>query len=488
MMNRRVKGALALVLAAAMIIPAAGCGKKDKSKDKVVLEILDSDTARTEGYLDKLLAAFNEKYADQGIETVDANMHEFTNLAEDGPNGCGPDIEYQANDVLMKFASGKHIAKINPVDYECYGKVPQEAWDAFKITVDGEEAYCGVPVNVDEPMLFYRKDKLPDNWESDWDDDKNSVPDFLENWNDLYAYSKLLRDTDESTSKTEQYGLLAALSDYYMSSYFLFSYDSYVFGFDGKTYDTEDIGVNSGNSAKGMLLMKDFAELMTEGCADASIKTGRYEFVADGTAFCSISTPNTYSLFYDKLAAVYEAEGLSETEAKDKAKENLVMTEIPGKLPADGNITQDSSEVKEWTESVCMGGISGYAISSYTKHPKECALFIDFATSYDQVASRTEELGIAPVRSDAAGEGDVTQMIFDNLKNGEIYLMPPVSELSSVWDPIQTLMADVTLDAFRKIKGQVEKYPDVEHMQDALDTTAKTIYDKIYTLADEGEK
>ncbi len=487
MMNRKLKSIIALSLAATMIIPVAGCGKKKSTGDTIVLEILDSDTARTEGYLDELIQAFNEKYADQGIQAVDANMHEFTNLAEDGPNGCGPDIEYQANDVLMKFASGKHIAKINPEDYECYDTVPAEAWEAFKITVDGETAYCGIPVNVDEPMLFYRKDKLPDNWETEWDDDKNGVADFLENWNDLYAYSKHLRDTDTSDSKTEQYGLLAALGDYYMSSYFMFSYKSYVFGFDGTDYDTKDIGVNAGDSAKGLLLMKDFAELMTEGCADASIKTGRYEFVADGTAFCSISTPNTYSLFLDKLAAVYEGEGCSKEEAVTKAKENLVMTEVPGKLPADADITKDSSEVKEWVDSVCMGGISGYAISSYTKHPKECAMFIDFATSYDQVELRTDELGIAPVRSDVAEKSDITSMIFDNLANGEIYLMPPVSELSSVWDPIQTLMADVTLDAFRKLKGQIEKYPDENSMQEALDTTAKTIYDKIYTLADEGE-
>ena len=65
-----------------------------------------------------------------------------------------------------------------------------------RITFDGKTYTCGIPVNIQEPMLYYRKDKLPADWETKWDKNGNKTPDFLENWNDLYAYSKYLRDTD----------------------------------------------------------------------------------------------------------------------------------------------------------------------------------------------------------------------------------------------------------------------------------------------------
>ena len=49
-----------------------------------------------------MINAFNEKYAEYGIVAVDANMDQYSNLADDGPYGYGPDVLYQANDSLMK--------------------------------------------------------------------------------------------------------------------------------------------------------------------------------------------------------------------------------------------------------------------------------------------------------------------------------------------------------------------------------------------------
>ena len=59
--------------------------------------------------LKELITAFNEAYADQGITAVDANMDQYLDLANDGPYGYGPDALYQANDVIMQYAKGKHI-------------------------------------------------------------------------------------------------------------------------------------------------------------------------------------------------------------------------------------------------------------------------------------------------------------------------------------------------------------------------------------------
>ena len=231
-----MKGGKKIVTAAAivsMIIPVlSGCGSESVSQDAdgtITLRILENDTAKEKGYLDELINAFNEAYADKGIQVVDANMDEYSDLAENGPYGYGPDVLYQANDKLMTYAEDKHLLAVNPEEFECFDYTSEAAWNAFEINVDGEVYTCGIPINDQEPMLFYRNDKMPENWESEWDDNQNGVADFFENWNDLYKYSKHLRDTDSSANGDSQYGYMSSLNNLYLNSNFLFSYGAYVF-------------------------------------------------------------------------------------------------------------------------------------------------------------------------------------------------------------------------------------------------------------------
>lgn len=498
-MNRKIAKAIATGMVFSMTAGLAGCGsstaesetvsgKTEAAAEQIVLHILENDTAKSEGYLQELLDAFNAAYADKGIQAVDANMDEFTDLATNGPYGYGPDVLYQANDKLMTYAEDKHIIPLSVEEFECYAQIPKEAWDAFKMTLDGKEYYCGVPVNIQEPMLFYRTDMLPEDWESAWDKNSNQKPDFLENWNDLYAYSKLLRDTDTSANQDGQYGFMASLNNLYLSSEFVFSYGGYVFGEkeDG-TLNAEDIGFAAGNTIAGMGALKQMAGLMNEGCIDDTITLNRYEKLADGSYFCTVSTPDTYSLFIEKLALHYEADGLSKEEAQNKAKENLQMVELPALMPANGDLSSASEAMSEtdWVSTVVMGGVNGYGISSYTKHREACVEFVNFATSYEMIKTRADMLGIAPTRSDVAKEcGDTTDMIFTSLSEGRIYLMPSIKAVDQIWVPTQTVMGDIAKDAFREKKGEAAKYVSEDDFKDALETVNKNIYDAVYTLAE----
>lgn len=498
-MNRKIAKAIATGMVFSMTAGLAGCGsstaesetvsgKTEAAAEQIVLHILENDTAKSEGYLQELLDAFNAAYADKGIQAVDANMDEFTDLATNGPYGYGPDVLYQANDKLMTYAEDKHIIPLSIEEFECYAQIPKEAWDAFKMTLDGKEYYCGVPVNIQEPMLFYRTDMLPEDWESAWDKNSNQKPDFLENWNDLYAYSKLLRDTDTSANQDGQYGFMASLNNLYLSSEFVFSYGGYVFGEkeDG-TLNAEDIGFAAGNTIAGMGALKQMAGLMNEGCIDDTITLNRYEKLADGSYFCTVSTPDTYSLFIEKLALHYEADGLSKEEAQNKAKENLQMVELPALMPANGDLSSASEAMSEtdWVSTVVMGGVNGYGISSYTKHREACVEFVNFATSYEMIKTRADMLGIAPTRSDVAKEcGDTTDMIFTSLSEGRIYLMPSIKAVDQIWVPTQTVMGDIAKDAFREKKGEAAKYVSEDDFKDALETVNKNIYDAVYTLAE----
>lgn len=485
---KRIVGA---TLVAVMLTACGGCGKEasdGKETETIVLRILENDTAKKEGYFQELLDAFNEAYKEKGIKAVDANMDEYSNLAENGPYGYGPDVIYQANDKLMTYAEDKHILPIDIESLDCYEQIPKEAWDAFRINIDGEVYCCGVPVNIQEPMLFYRADKMPENWQSEWDDNKNGVADFFENWNDLYAYSKYLRDTDTSANKDSQYGFMSSCNNLYLNGEFLFSYGAYIFGEneDG-TLNTEDIGLSNGDAVWGLMALRQMAALMNEGCIDDTVTLNRYEKIADGTYFCAVSTPDTYSLFLEKLSLQYQKEGISEADADKKAKDNLMMIELPNLMPKDGDLSKDSARMKEddWVDTIVMGGVNGYGISSYTKYREACMEFVDFATGYSMIKTRMDMLGIAPTRQDVAKEsGGVTDMIFQSLSEGKIYLMPSVKAIDQVWVPAQTLMGDIAKDPFRVNNGYRAKYPTIKEIADAIVKVDSDIYDAIYTLAE----
>lgn len=436
----------------------------------VTIRVLENDTAIAEGYFQEVIDAFNEAYAEYGIVAVDANMDQYSNLADDGPYGYGPDVLYQANDVLMKYVEGKHIYPIPVQSLEGYDKIPQTAWDAYKTEIDGVTYYMGVPVNVQSSMLYYRKDLLPENWETEWDKDGNKIPDMVENWNDMYRYSKSIVEKGEG-----KYGYMRSLYDVYFSSGFLFSYGGYVFG-DNNT-NAEDIGFAAGNAEIGANVLLQQAGLMNEDCIDDSVTVSAYSKLADGTYFATMTTPDVSSLFMRELILEYESEGLSKEEAEAKAEENLVITDVP-KLPASGDLTEENPEL---IPLKAMGGVNGYAISAYTKAPNACLAFVEFASSYDMIMKRHEALGIVPARSDAAeAVGGVSEIIYKNLDEGNIVVMPSIRAVEQIWTPAQTFFQDLAKDAFRTTD---KKYETLEQIKAGLEAVDKQIYDAVHTLA-----
>lgn len=439
-------------------------------EENVTIRVLENDTAISKGYFKNLIEAFNEAYADYGIVAVDANMDQYLDLANDGPYGYGPDVLYQANDVIMQYVEGKHIYPLPVEQLECYNQIPEAAWQAYQTEVDGTTYYCGVPVNVQAPMLYYRTDLLPEDWEETWDADGDKVPDMAEYWNDMYEFS-----VERHEENPAQYGYMKSLYDVYFSSGFLFSYGAYVFG-NGNT-DPSDIGFSAGEAEKGAWVLSQLATVMNEECIDDTITTNAYSKLADGTYFATITTPDMYSTFLDELAAAYEAQGMSAGDAKEQAKQNLVMTSLP-KLPESGDLTEENPT---YIEMDSMGGINGYAISAYTKAPNACLAFIDFATSYEMMVMRSELLGIAPAREDAAeAAGGTASLLYSALEKGNIVLMPSIQEVAQIWTPGQTFFTDLAKDAFRS--DSEKKYKDLDSMKQGLEQVDAQIYDAIFTL------
>ena len=445
-------------------------------EENVTLQILDNDTAKETGYLDELLSAFNEEYAQYGIKAVDANMGAYTDLEKLGPAGYGPDVVYQANDALMRYALNKHIQPLPVEEMEAYSQIPKEAWDAYRMQMGEAEYTFAVPVNVQEPLLYYRKDLLPENWQEEWDDDKNGVPDMVENWADLYAFSAEIKASSNGT----KFGYMKSLNDQYFAAGYFLSYGGYIFGKDETgAFDTEDIGLSAGESYKGARIIRQLAAIMDNNCADDTITTSAYELLGNGTYFATMTTPDVTENFITEMTAQYETEGLSYAEADAKARENLVIAGLP-KLPASGDLSEENPEL---VDMQAMGGINGYAISAYTKVPNAALEFVKFATSYEMVKLREEMLGVAPCREDVVAESDstISENIFSRLESGLITLMPSISEVAQIWTPGESFNKDLATDPTRAPADQ--KYKTQEDYQKGLDDMCDQILEAITTLA-----
>ncbi len=446
----------------------------------VTIKVLENATAIELGYADDLIAAFNAAYADQGIRAELMDIDQYSDLATDGPYGYGPDVWYQANDILMKYATKQHLLPLPVYSLESWEMIPENAWNAYKMTMYGEDFYCGIPLNVQSGMMFYIESMLPDNWETEWDINQNGIPDFFETYTALYAFSA---DVQQNGGKTK-YGYLDDLVDVYFCVGYLLSGGAYVFGADNT--DPSDIGLNKGNAAKGANMLRQWAALMdnTE-VLDGAFASAAYGYLANGTMLCTVTTPDVRAMF---IRAMVNTGNWT----KEEAEADLKMINVP-RLPVSLDLTADN-----WQDTILhmdsltmqttmMGGINGYGISAYTKCPNASLAFIQFAASYEQILARNKALGISPARSDAAetiGASDPNvAVIFNNLDTGYIDVMPAINEVAQIWTPGQSFLIDLCTDPFRAERGEEEIYPTLDDIQKGLDRMVQQILDAIFTLS-----
>ena len=426
--------------------------------------VLENDTAIKQGYLNELLTAFNEEYKDYNITARDANMDQYSDLEKDGPYGHGPDVLYQANDRLMRYVEGKHIQPLPVDDLDTTAQVSDNAWHPFRANVGGKSYTFGVPVNIQGPLMFYRKDLIPVDFAVKYDVNNNGIPDMLESFNALYEFSQELH-----TSDPKKFGYMKALADPYFSAGYLFSYGGYVFG--NNDQDTKDIGFSNGDAVKGAKMIKDLASIMDERSIDYTITPIAYSELAKGNFFATITTPDVHTMF------------LSEFSSHGVPSENLGVTVVP-KLPKSGNLSDKIMDFEnELIDANMMGGVHGYSMSSYTKYPNASLAFIDYATKYEMIKRRQELLGIAPARVDVAEEVEgLSLLINQNLAEGNIYIMPSNRAVGQIWTPLETLFQDIAKDPFRPGQGQPYKYVTDDDFLNGLKRVDTQIYDAIHTL------
>lgn len=448
----------------------------------ITLHVLENDTAKQSGYLKELLDGFNEKYAEYHIVAIDANQDQYSDLAENGPYGYGPDVLYQANDSLMKYCSGKHIIPLPTDKLDAYDQLPELAKKTYTYSLGGQDYFMGVGVNVQAPMLYYRKDLLPENWETEWDEDGNGVFDPIEDMRAMYRFSVWRHEQDSSL-----YGYMHSLNDAYFSSGYLFTYGSYVFGNDNLDYT--DIGFNKNDSYKGAGVVLQLASMMNSGCIDDSITRARESELANGTYFAVSNTQDMYGTMQSELIAVYRKQGMSASQAREAAKENIGVAPLPD-LPESGLLSSTDKD-ERLLPSVVMGGINGYAISSYTDYPKASLAFLNYATSYEMILRRNELLGVSPARqdcnTDCTYQAEVAHELFELVEQNRISIMPSISQVDQIWTPIGTAFTDLATDPYRD--AHARKYYKANgtlnngELQALLDSVESNILNAIFQLA-----
>lgn len=498
-----MKRILALLLGAALLLCLlAACGASDggsqpktdhtelydqvmarfdgKLEEGAVVKVLENDTAIELGYVDQLIEAFNDAYKDSGISAERMKADQYSDLATDGPYGYGPDVWFQANDILMKYATKQHLLPLPVQDMDCWSQIPQSAWDAYATEMNGEKFYCGVPLAVQSGMLYYIESNLPDDWQEKWDVDHNGVPDFFETYTALYAFSE---DVQATGGKT-RYGYLDDMVDTYFMGGYLFTFGAYIFGENGT--NAEDIGFAANDAVQGAQMIRQWAgEMNNTEVLDKTFASAAYQYLADGVMLCTVTTPDVYRMF---TRAMVNTGRWSEEEAQ----EDLKMITVP-RLPLSGDLTADKWEdtvtQKETltTETTMMGGINGYGISAYTKCPNASLAFVEFATSYEQAVMRNQMLGIAPAREDAArtvSETDpTTGILFERLSRGYITIMPAITEVGQIWTPAESFLIDLATDPYREERGETLLYDTPEKIQKGLENLVQQISDAIHTLA-----
>ncbi len=408
-------------------------------EQNAIIRVLDNQMAIETGHLQEVLDAFNEKYKEYNVNAVDANMDQYVDLEQNGPDGYGPDVLYQANDMLMRYAEGGHILPIPTEQLDTAG-IPETVMDVYKLETYGLDLYYGMPVAQQSTVLTYRKDLLPEDWETEWDDNRNGVPDMVETMNGLYAYSKQVKEE----SGGSKYGLYMSLVDQYFNSGYLLSFGAYVFG---DTHD--DIGLAADGAEVGLNLFRDLAGVLGSTCIsqNATTQIATYLTNAAGTAFCTIGTPDWLTTFRENLAQTYVRGGMSEAEAEAAAEENLVVV-APPRLPKDGDVKKELSDMEEETFApTTMGGVNAFGISSYTKYPKASLAFVKFVSEYENLKWRSEALGAVPARADLAEElGGVSEILSERVSAGLVYMMPSSRDTQYIWDPLSSLFNDVATD------------------------------------------
>ena len=259
----------------------------------------------------------------------------------------------------------------------------------------------------------------------------------------------------ERRQGNEKFGYMRSFLEPYFSVGYLYSYGGYSFG--NNNTDPTDIGYSAGEAEKGGWVIRQLASAMNEWCIDDTITVNAYSKLGDGSYFATMTTPDVYTMFIDEMMK----NGMTRAEAE----ENLVTATHPHAADERGSHGRRPRTHPQQDDGRRQRVCDQLLYQSAQRLPCLCRFCHELR---DDQAAPTSCWAIAPARADVAQEiGGLSEVIQNNLEEGNIVIMPSIRENAQMWTPLQTLFTDLAKDPFRDA-GEM-KYDSLDKIKAALE-------------------
>lgn len=344
---------------------------------------------RYSDYVDEIIPAFEEEH-NVRIEISERDMFDgLEALPLDGPAEIGSDVLIAPYDRVGVLGQQGHLAEITLPNDDRYDELDQK-----QVTLDGK--IYGAPFVIESLVLFYNKDLIEQAPETFEDLEKLSQ-------DDQYAFEN---------EKGKNTAFLANWMTAYQYIGLLSGYGGYVFGENGT--DPTDIGLNSPEAVEGIAYITDWYQtIWPQGMQDAtSSENFMNELFTSGKTAAVINGP-------------WGASGY------DDAGVNYGVSTIPT-LP-------NGEEYKPFA-----GGVA-WAVSKYSKNPELAQEWLDYVTNAENSETLYELTSEIPANQEARtvvseSGNELTKAVIEQFDSA--VPMPNIPEMSEVWTGAETLIFD----------------------------------------------
>lgn len=345
--------------------------------DKLVIW---EDTDKGVG-LEPAISSFEEEF---GIPVEYRELDMATEIRDqlrlDGPSGQGPDVITLPHDQIGQVVIEGLIDEL---------EIDQSVLDIYTEASVESQIYegnlYGLPKATETPIFIYNKELMPDP---------------IENYDDLYEFSKDFSEDDE-------YGFLALWDNFYHGNSVIAGFGGYVFGEEDGILDPQDLGINNEGAIEGAeYIQKWYEDIFPSGIigeAGGSAKDGLFE---EGKVASVMDGPWAFQVLKE-LGMDYG------------------VTPLP--------------ELPNGEHPITFMGVKGWHISSFSENKEWATKLIEWIANEENSKIRFEETQEIPsvkslIEDPIIAENEGAQAVA--IQSERAVPMPNIPEMAEVWEPM----------------------------------------------------
>lgn len=384
---------------------------KDVSGDLLVW--MDNDD-----WANAVIEAFNSKYPNVTIEYQNVgNVDTRGKVSLDGPAGIGPDVYLMPHD-HMSLAIEDGLCE--PMTSELQSKFTSDILDAALATCSSGGKLYGVPISTENIALFYNKDLYGETAPTTFE----QILEFAKTYNDFAA---------------GKYTMAWQVDDSYHNYFFLTAFGMKLFGSNMDDY--KNPGWDSAEAKAGV----DFYRSLRKQLFDVNVADATWD--ASVAAFQRGEVPFTISGPW----AIADAQ---------KNGVNFGVTKLP---------------TVNGTQPRCFSGNIIASVSSYTENPDAAYAFVEFLASEEGATIMYKITGKMTALKDITNiEGLKDDVYLMGIQEQSPYAdpMPVIPEMAQAWDAQKALFTFTWDDTLTTEQAQAKA---METYEIALQAAGKSL-------------